>query len=155
MIFEFALTAIRTSSTYVVTAKATSFCRAALLVVEPHSISTVPLVTKGKRFCEVYEKVGLMDHLDPRPYPPDWHMHQLGQRYLEHVLSVCYEVDEPQPGDIVLYHFGKCISHGAIVVEWPTIIHSYIHQGVILQDGTKGSLARRIAGFFRMKRLKE
>ena len=96
--------------------------------------------------CEVYEKVGLMDHLDPRPYPPDWHMHQLGQRYLEHVLSVCYEVDEPQPGDIVLYHFGKCISHGAIVVEWPTIIHSYIHQGVILQDGTKGSLARRIAG---------
>jgi len=39
--------------------------------------------------------------------------------------------------------------------EWPTIIHSYIHLGVILQDGTKGSLARRIAGFFRMKRLKE
>lgn len=109
----------------------------------------------GTLICEVYEKVGLMDHLDPRPYPPDWHMHQLGQRYLEHVLSVCYEVDEPQPGDIVLYHFGKCVSHGAIVVEWPTIIHSYIHQGVILQDGTKGSLARRIAGFFRMKRLKE
>jgi cell wall-associated NlpC family hydrolase len=56
----------------------------------------------GTLICEVYEKVGLMDHLDPRPYPPDWHMHQLGQRYLEHVLSVCYEVDEPQPGDIVL-----------------------------------------------------
>lgn len=29
------------------------------------------------------------------------------------------------------------------------------HLGVILQDGTKGSLARRIAGFFRMKRLKK
>jgi hypothetical protein len=79
----------------------------------------------GTLICEVFEKVGLMDHLDPRPYPPDWHMHQIGQRYLEHVLSVCYEVEEPQPGDLVLYHFGKCISHGAIVVEWPTIIHSY------------------------------
>lgn len=25
----------------------------------------------GTLICEVYEKVGLMDHLDPRPYPPD------------------------------------------------------------------------------------
>ncbi len=109
----------------------------------------------GTLICEVYEKVGLMDHLDPRPYPPDWHMHQMGERYLKHIRSVCFEVDgPPEPGDIVLYKIGKCVSHGAIVVEWPTIIHSYIHLGVILQDGTKGSLARRIAGFFRMKRLK-
>ncbi|MDO6646736.1 hypothetical protein Q4572_23345, partial [Acinetobacter guillouiae] len=81
-------------------------------------------------------------------------MHQMGERYLEHIKSVCFEVDEPQPGDIVLYKIGKCVSHGAIVIEWPTIIHSYINLGVIIQDGTKGSLARRIAGFFRMKRLK-
>ena len=103
--------------------------------------------------CEVYEAVGLIDHYDPRPYPADWHMHQMGQRYLEHIQKFCDQVTEPQPGDIVLYHFGKCISHAAIVVEWPTIIHSYIHQGVILQDGTKGSLARRIAGFYRLRGL--
>ena len=80
-------------------------------------------------------------------------MHQMGQRYLEHIQKFCVQVTDPQPGDIVLYHFGKCISHGAIVVEWPTIIHSYIYQGVILQDGTKGSLARRIAGFYRLRGL--
>ncbi|WP_159137712.1 C40 family peptidase [Acinetobacter pittii] len=109
----------------------------------------------GTLICEVFEKVGLMDHLDPRPYPPDWHMHQMGQRYLELILGVCDAIEgPPQPGDIVLYQFGKCISHGAIVMEWPQVIHSYLHQGVIIQDGTKGSLARRIAGFFRMKRLK-
>ena len=78
------------------------------------------------------------------------------EEVIKSVKSVCDEVEgSPQPGDIVLYKIGKCVSHGAIVVEWPTIIHSYIHLGVILQDGTKGSLARRIAGFFRMKRLKE
>lgn len=109
----------------------------------------------GTLICEVYEKVGLMDYLDPRPYPPDWHMHQMGEQYLEHIKSVCFEVNEPQPGDIVLYKIGKCVSHGAIVIEWPTIIHSYINLGVIIQDGTKGSLARRVAGFYRMKRLKE
>ncbi|WP_198078818.1 C40 family peptidase [Acinetobacter calcoaceticus] len=109
----------------------------------------------GTLICEVYEKVGLMDHLDPRPYPPDWHLHQMEQRYLELILGVCDPVEgPPQAGDIVLYNFGKCISHGAIVIEWPQVIHSYLHQGVIIQDGTKGSLARRIAGFFRMKRLK-
>lgn len=110
----------------------------------------------GTLICEVYEKVGLMDYLDPRPYPPDWHMHQMGERYLDHIQNVCFEIEgPPEPGDIVLYKIGKCVSHGAIVVEWPQIIHSYLHQGVILQDGTKGSLAQRIAGFFRMKRLKE
>ncbi|MNV59744.1 hypothetical protein D3C71_1521880 [compost metagenome] len=50
---ELALVAIRTSSTYVVMAKATSFWRLASLVVEPHSRSTVPLVTRGIRFCDV------------------------------------------------------------------------------------------------------
>jgi cell wall-associated NlpC family hydrolase len=83
----------------------------------------------------------------------DWHLHQMGQRYLEHVLTVCDPVDAPLPGDIVLYHFGKCISHGGIVIGWPTIIHSYLRTGVIIQDGTKGSLAKRITGFYRVKGL--
>ena len=109
----------------------------------------------GTLLCEVFEAVKLIEHYDPRPYPPDWHLHQLGQRYLEHVQKMCYEVDDPQPGDIVLYQFGKCVSHGAIVIKWPQIIHSYIRQGVILQDGTKGSLSKRIVGFYRVLRLKD
>lgn len=109
----------------------------------------------GTLICEVYEKVGLMPHLDPRPYPQDWHLHQLGERYLEHVKRVCFEVENPQPGDIVLYKIGLCVSHAGIVVDWPMIIHSYLKSGVILQDGTKGSLARRISGFYRMNPLKD
>lgn len=109
----------------------------------------------GTLICEVYEKVGLMNHLDPRPYPQDWHLHQMGERYLEHVKSVCFEVEDPQPGDIVLYKVGLCASHAGIVIEWPMIIHSFLKSGVILQDGTKGSMARRIVGFYRMNPLKD
>ena len=50
---ELFLVAMRTSSTYSVGAKATSFWRVALLVVEPHSRSTVPFWTSGIRFCDV------------------------------------------------------------------------------------------------------
>ncbi|MDT4857301.1 hypothetical protein FQZ97_917210 [compost metagenome] len=35
------------------TEKSTCFCRSTLLVVEPHSMSTVPFCTSGMRVCEV------------------------------------------------------------------------------------------------------
>src|SRR6476620_5941560 len=53
LILESAFTAVRTSVTYVVSAKDTSFWRVALLVVEPHSMSTVPFCTRGMRLAEV------------------------------------------------------------------------------------------------------
>ncbi len=46
-------TTMRTLVTNVVRAKATCFWRASLFVVDPHSMSTVPLVTRGIRFWEV------------------------------------------------------------------------------------------------------
>ena len=46
-------TAIRIWAMKVVTAKATSFWRASLFVVEPHSMSTVPFFTSGTRLTEV------------------------------------------------------------------------------------------------------
>lgn len=107
----------------------------------------------GMLLCEVYHACGLVPYIDPRPYPADWHLHQMEQKYLAWVKQYCDEVQEPQPGDIVLYHFGKCVSHAGIVIAWPQIIHAYIKQGVILSDGSKGSLARRIAGFYRIKGL--
>ncbi len=40
-----------------------------------------------------------------------------------------------EPGDIVLWKFGRCFSHGAIIVEWPTIIHAYVGQRCTLENG--------------------
>jgi|SRR5579859_939565 len=54
-----------------------------------------------------------------------------------------------RPGDFVLYQFGRTWSHGAIVVEWPLIIHAVVQHGVILSDGEKeGMLVGRRRRFF-------
>jgi cell wall-associated NlpC family hydrolase len=48
------------------------------------------------------------------------------------------EIDAiPQPGDFVVFRFGRTYSHGAIVVEWPIVIHSYIPHGVLLSDALR------------------
>lgn len=92
---------------------------------------------------KVYHACGLIPDIDPRPYPPDWHLHRSEERYLSWVEKYAIQVEEPKPGDIVLYQFGRCISHGAIVVKWPMLIHSYVTQGCTYADATKNPLADR------------
>lgn len=106
----------------------------------------------GTLICEVYEKVGLIPHIPtPKNHPLDWHLHQSSEFYLNKVQEWCYEVKNPQPGDIVLYRYGKSANHGAIIVEWPIIVHANLKCGTILQDSSKGSLADHIVGFYRIK----
>jgi hypothetical protein len=51
-----------------------------------------------------------------------------------------------------MFSFGRTDSHGAIVAEWPQIIHAYRpERGVVLTTVT-GDLAARFAGFYRLKR---
>jgi len=97
---------------------------------------------------EVYHRVGLLPDIDPRPYPPDWHLHRDEERYLGWIKQYCREVQTPQPGDVALFQFGRCISHGAIVVQWPEIIHSYLTDGCILADAEQGHMRGRVRSFY-------
>ncbi len=97
----------------------------------------------------VYSALGLIDDFDPGYYAPDFMMHRGEERYLGWVEKYARKVETPQPGDIALFKFGRCISHGAIVIAWPTIIHAFIREGgVCLSDGTQGDLTGRLAGFY-------
>jgi cell wall-associated NlpC family hydrolase len=98
--------------------------------------------------AEVYENTGHIPHVDPRPYPPDWHLNRSEERYIGWVDKYAREVKIPMPGDIALFKFGRCVSHGAIIVQWPIIIHSYLHEGVLLADGEHGILAGRLHKFY-------
>jgi cell wall-associated NlpC family hydrolase len=92
----------------------------------------------------VYAAVGLIADFKPDDYPPDWMLHRSDERYLGHVMQYARQVDAPGPGDIAMWKFGRCFSHGAIVLEWPLVIHAYRpDQMVGYGDGTQGDLAGR------------
>jgi cell wall-associated NlpC family hydrolase len=82
----------------------------------------------GMLLVRVFQTCGYIEpEFDPRPYPIQWHFHQAAERYLGIVERFAQPLPldrEPAPGDVVLFKFGKCFSHGAIIESWPTVIHA-------------------------------
>jgi len=85
--------------------------------------------------AEVFAEADVVPRIDVPYYPHDWHLHRGGERYLEGLLRHARAIDGPPlTGDIALWKFGRCFSHGAIVVEWPVIIHAYVGRATTLED---------------------
>ena len=87
-------------------------------------------------------------------YAPTWNMSKKSaapERYLATVLAlpgVC-EVAAPSPGDLALFHWGLAWAHGAVVIDWPVIVHADMNAGfVALVLANEGRLARRQRRFF-------
>ena len=88
----------------------------------------------------VYASVGLIEAFDTGDYPPDWHLHRDGERYLSVIARLATEIDpaDVQPGDVLLFKFGRAFSHGAIVTAWPQVVHANRKDGaVVLGDVTR------------------
>jgi len=90
--------------------------------------------------AEVFAEAGLIPRAVIPYYPHDWHLHNDAERYLDGLLKYTREIEGPPlPGDIVLWKFGRCFSHGAIVVEWPMVIHAYVGRTCTLEDAQAAS----------------
>ena len=95
--------------------------------------------------AEVYAEAGLVQPLAIPHYPPDWHLHRDAERYLGVLLEHTVEIGgPPSPADIALWRFGRCFSRGAIVVDWPVVIHAYLGRGCVLEDAEKAEWLSRI-----------
>lgn len=101
--------------------------------------------------AEVYHAVGLVDFVDPGTYPTDWHQHHHREMYREWLERHADQVPAPLPGDVALYKFGNVGSHAAIVLDWPSVIHAYVREGVVRTDGTAGVLSGRLESFWRVR----
>jgi cell wall-associated NlpC family hydrolase len=99
--------------------------------------------------AEVYEACGVIPHVEIPFYPADWNLHRDAERYLDGVMRHAIEISgPPQPGDVAVFRFVRCYAHGAIVVEWPRIIHARVAVGEIYGDATRPKLASRKRRFF-------
>lgn len=99
--------------------------------------------------AQVYHAAGVIPLLDIPFYPPDWNLHRDAERYLEGVMRFAREVGgPPQPGDVAVFKFGRCFAHGAIVIQWPDVIHAWHSAGVLHADATGPQLAGRPVRFF-------
>ena len=99
--------------------------------------------------AEVYERAGVRGHIEPPFYVPDWHLHRDAERYMEGLLPYAREIAAPPgAGDVALFRFGRTFSHGAIVIEWPRLVHAYWAIGVVWGDATRYPLGDREMRFF-------
>ena len=99
-------------------------------------------------FCDL----GLVPMIDPRPYATDWHLHRSEEKYLSWVMDYATKVDDPQPGDVALFKFGRCLSHGGIVDQvTPEITMIHADQGAgCVERAEVRRWANRLAGYWRV-----
>lgn len=99
----------------------------------------------------VYAATGVIPAIEPT-YAEQWGLHRDRELYVEWVLRFGREIGRADlgPGDLVLWKYGRTFSHGAIVVDPPTVIHAWrMARGVTLDNMDQHEeLRTRPARFF-------
>lgn len=127
------------------------------IVTEANSWIGTPYISnamiKGKRggtdcamfLVGVYSNIGIIPkEFDPRPYPAQWHVHRNEEKYLNYVMSFVKEIEgPPKPGDLAMFKVGKVFAHGAIVVNWPNVVHAMGNDAVMPQDISRCIIGKR------------
>jgi NlpC/P60 family putative phage cell wall peptidase len=103
----------------------------------------------------VYRAFGFLTDFDPRPYPVEWHLHHDDERFIKALETVgARRVDQPQPGDIAMFKYGRTASHGSIVVTpgaegvHMKFIHSYIGRGCVESELFEDDYASRLHSYW-------
>ena len=83
-------------------------------------------------FCDL----GLVEPFDPRPYTRDWFVHRDEERYMGHLLDRAREVEDPLPGDVMLFRIGRCFAHGGIVsgIDPLRLVHAFAPARCVVED---------------------
>jgi cell wall-associated NlpC family hydrolase len=90
----------------------------------------------GMLLVRVFVDAGLCTPFDPRPYSPDWMLHRSEERYLGFIFDRTKEVVAPRPGDVMVFRFGRCYSHGGVVTLTSplTIVHAYAKALMVIEE---------------------
>lgn len=109
----------------------------------------------GLILAEVYRVAGVVsERIEPGEYVADWFLHRDEPVYLQILERYAAKVTEPDytpmPGDIAVFQYGRNPAHGAIVIDWPVILHAYISAGQVVLDDAEANaeLAERLIGIW-------
>jgi NlpC/P60 family putative phage cell wall peptidase len=98
---------------------------------------------------EVYTRAGAVDAFDPGDYPPDFGLHRSEELFLSFVERHGTPVHAPQAGDVALFVYGRCYSHGAIMAGPTRLIHAVMRDHAVVRgDLFDISLIAREPKFF-------
>jgi len=134
----------------------------ASVVAEARRCVGTPYVHRGARLgdcCDcagvlivAFSGAGIFEHFLPPDYPPDWHMHRGEERYLANIERYFGRVDDEEgsliergphfraePGDVLMWRWGRTYSHSAIVTEWPRIIHAFAAERFVVECDVNGT----------------
>jgi cell wall-associated NlpC family hydrolase len=104
--------------------------------------------------AEVYEAVGVIPHVEPEAYPIDIMLHRDGEPVLRWMEKLANEIESPEPGDVVVYKFGRSYSHAGIYVGDDRVIHAFRLARCVLETGiNEANLADRPRRYFAMRSL--
>ncbi len=111
-----------------------------LAAVKGAGVDCAMLVVEVFRACSL-----VPPELDPRPYAPDWHLHKGEELFLGWLNQFGSPVQRPQPGDVVVWRYGRTYSHGAVVVDDAGgIVHAVKAAGCVVRGHLhETELARR------------
>jgi len=110
----------------------------------------------GMLILEIYERIGLIQHVVPPHYGPDFMLHRSDEWYVEIILRFGNEIFSPPyfPGDAIVYKHGRIYCHGGIIINWPLIIHAYAPERCVTYgDANIGSFSNWPKRIFRHKEL--
>jgi len=89
----------------------------------------------GMLLVRVFVDTGLCVPFDPRPYASDWMLHRSEEKYLGFIFDRTAEVSAPGLGDVMVFKFGRCYSHGGIVTSLKPlrIVHAFAPAGTVIE----------------------
>ena len=102
----------------------------------------------GTLLIAAFHEAGLIPDVDAGTYKEGFNLHRGEEVYIGWMRKFCAPVEEVRGGDIILYKFGRIVSHGSIVVEGSRVIHAIQGAGVVYADLATDSLRDRIAARF-------
>lgn len=110
----------------------------------------------GMLILGIGENLGLIPHVNPPHYGPDFMLHRSDEWYVEIILKFADEIfsEAYLPGDIVVFKHGRIYSHGGIIVNWPLIIHASAPERCVLYgDASQVPISTWSKRIFRYKEL--